>query len=304
MALSRPFEESNLAGIGSDEDKACREAAAKIEMHWEGAGESVGIQVWRVENRRSEDDVPIFGIVDWPEDQYGEFHRGDSYIVLQTQEDEEGNLFWDIFFWIGSESSQDEYGVAAYKANELDDLLGDEPVQHRETESHESKQFKACFPKGIKYLEGGVASGFRKVGADSNQAQLDANVPDKLFSIKRVDGSTKSVEVPLACSSLNHHDAFLLDTGNKIFTWFGDSVSPFEKNKSATMARNLADSRNGHAETFIDVGDDNEEFWTLLGGKTEITDEDTDPAAMPTQMYLVSDDGGHVSITKIAYDMK
>ena len=54
---------------------------------------------------------------------------GDSYIILSTTEDEEdGSLLYDIFFWIGSESSQDEYGVAAYKANELDDLLGDAPV--------------------------------------------------------------------------------------------------------------------------------------------------------------------------------
>ena len=60
--------------------------------------------------------------------------KGDSYIVLQTSEDEDGALFWDVYFWIGSDSSQDEYGVAAYKANELDDLLGDSPVQHREVE--------------------------------------------------------------------------------------------------------------------------------------------------------------------------
>ena len=70
--------------------------------------------------------------------------RTDSYIVLLTAKDEDGGLKWDVFFWIGSESSQDEDGVAAYKANELDHLL-------------------ECFPKGVTYLEGGVDSGFRKV---------------------------------------------------------------------------------------------------------------------------------------------
>lgn len=55
---------------------------------------------------------------------YGQFHRGDSYIVLLTTKEEEGDgLLWDVFFWIGSESSQDEYGVAAYKANELGENL-------------------------------------------------------------------------------------------------------------------------------------------------------------------------------------
>ena len=38
------------------------------------------------------------------------FASGDSYIVLHTTEDEENEnaLQWDIYFWIGSDSSQDE----------------------------------------------------------------------------------------------------------------------------------------------------------------------------------------------------
>lgn len=48
----------------------------------------------------------------------GEFHMGDSYIALNTYKDPTGvseALFFDVHFWIGSESTQDEYGVAAYK---------------------------------------------------------------------------------------------------------------------------------------------------------------------------------------------
>jgi hypothetical protein len=73
--------------------------------------------------------------VPWPEEQYGEFYEGDSYIVLKTTHDKaSGKLLHDIFFWLGLKSTADEQGTAAYKTVELDDLFGGEPVQHREVE--------------------------------------------------------------------------------------------------------------------------------------------------------------------------
>jgi len=74
--MDTPLEESNLAFIGSDEDKAAREAAASLEIKWEGAGDSPGIQIWRVENRRDEDDNPVFGVEHWPTERHGEFYKG------------------------------------------------------------------------------------------------------------------------------------------------------------------------------------------------------------------------------------
>jgi hypothetical protein len=72
-----------------------------------------------VENARNEKTgAPHFDINKWPKQHYGEFFTGDSYIVLQTSQDPETDkLYYDIYFWIGADSSQDEYGVAAYKVS-------------------------------------------------------------------------------------------------------------------------------------------------------------------------------------------
>mmetsp|Transcript_47010 Transcript_47010/g.142354 ORF Transcript_47010/g.142354 Transcript_47010/m.142354 type:complete len:374 (-) Transcript_47010:170-1291(-) len=298
--MDTPLEDSNLAGIGSDEDKALREKAASLELSWEGAGEKVGIQIWRVENAYDDNKgVPRFGINAWPKKKYGDFHRGDSYIVLQTSKDEEGSFFWDVYFWIGSQSSQDEYGVAAYKANELDDLLGDAPVQHREVEGYESEEFMECFPKGVHYLEGGEESGFRQV--DSEKALFE--IPTRLLQIRKKGQVVRSFQVPLSCSSLNEGDVFLLDNGTKIFTWFGKDCSPFEKSHTAKLAHNISGNRFGHCKVEIDVEDDNDEFWSLLGGKSKIKPaeafQDKDMPTNENKMYILTDQEGPIKITEV-----
>lgn len=304
--MDTPIEESNLAHIGSDEDKAAKKAAASIEMHWEGAGESPGIQIWRVENKRDENGNPNFGINKWPEKLYGQFYNGDSYIVLETVEDEEnGGFTWDIYFWIGSESSQDEYGVAAYKANELDDLLDDSPVQHRETEGYESPEFLACFPKGIRYLEGGVDSGFRSV-EDAEDAVVQ--MPARMFHLRKREGerTVHMHQVKATCSSLNQGDAFVLDNNEKIYTWFGTDCSPFEKSKAAQIAHGLSMEGLGHVLVETDVQDDNEEFWEILGGRgkiksaDEVQDRDL-PSEDEVKMYHVREVNSFLEVTEVEF---
>ena len=69
------LEDSNMANYGSEEHKQMRQDAAKKEKAWEKAGDSVGVQVWRIEK---------FKVKHWPKDRYGEFYSGDSYIILHT----------------------------------------------------------------------------------------------------------------------------------------------------------------------------------------------------------------------------
>lgn len=300
-----PIEETNLAGIGSDEDKAARAAAAKIDFNWsDDVGSEPGLKIWRVENQRTGNDVPDFGIHSWPEIKYGIFHRGDSYIILRTTLDPAGGdkLLYDIYFWIGSESSQDEYGVAAYKTVELDDLLRGEPMQHREVEGMESKEFVDCFSNGISYLEGGSVSGFRKV---SEEGPEDTANIRRLYRICKKDGekTVRCFEVPLKFSSLNDGDAFLLDAGTKLYAWFGGTVSPFERNKCATVAHNIKQNRLGNCEYISDVGKNDAEFWELLGGMGEVKPAEEAEASQEVaekKMYVLSNSGGILKVKEVS----
>mmetsp|Transcript_5752 Transcript_5752/g.10907 ORF Transcript_5752/g.10907 Transcript_5752/m.10907 type:complete len:375 (+) Transcript_5752:163-1287(+) len=295
--MNTPIEESNLFLVGTEEDRKLKKAAAEVEVNWSGVGEEEGTLVWRIENVRDENDNPKFGINPWPKVKYGEFHEGDSYIVLRTEKDQTtGTFLYDIYFWIGSKSSQDEYGVAAYKAVELDDFLDDAPVLHREVQFCESEAFLKCFAGNIRYLVGGVDSGFRQVHDDLG----DISMPTRLYLVRKTGKFTRSTQVPLSCDSLNNSDAFLLDNGEVVYTWFGEHSSPFEKNKAAEVAHNLVLSRNGQCSLVEDCGEI-EDFWNILGGKGIIKDsghnvEFSSPNHQAAKMYCLSDADSFIKI--------
>jgi gelsolin len=102
------WKDTNLALFGSELEKKIKNAAAGRETAWDGLGKEVTLRVWRIEK---------FLVKTWPNRKYGSFHKGDSYIILNSYKKDPGKpkISHDIHIWIGDESSQDEYGTAAYK---------------------------------------------------------------------------------------------------------------------------------------------------------------------------------------------
>lgn len=106
---------TNIGGIGSDEDKNIREQAAASEEAFEGAGQYPGIEIWRIEKFEPEKIETRASNLS--------LYSGDCYIILKTNQDDEGQMSWDLHFWIGKDCTQDESGSAAYFTVNLDDLL-------------------------------------------------------------------------------------------------------------------------------------------------------------------------------------
>jgi gelsolin len=288
MQKARQFNiaNSNLELFGSDIERNVKKASAEHEEQWRGVGNAVGLKIWRIEK---------FQVVAWPVAQYGQFHKGDSYIVLNTYK--VGNAFrYDVHFWLGSETSIDEAGTAAYKTVELDTLLGDVPVQHREVEGFESEKFLSYFPAGIRLLAGGVDSGFNIVTPETYQPRL-LHVRGNSFK------SVTCNQVPLARSSLNSGDVFILDLGMKIFQFNGSKSSGAERNKAAQIARAIDDERKGLPTIeVLDEPDNCPEFWNVLGGKGPIAADYTPVNVLQHHapiLLRLSDASGRLTFTEV-----
>lgn len=189
-----------------------------------GAGKKVGIEIWRIEKLKPQKVKA---------EDYGKFYSGDSYIVLSTKQRPGASaLEWDLHFWLGKETSQDEMGVAAYKTVELDDSLGGGPVQFREVQDHESEQFLRLFKGGVQYMDGGIDSGFRKVEKDVYETRLLHIKGRKSARVRRVE---------CKASSLNSGDVFILDMGLTLYQWNGKDCHKLEKVKGLDVTLNIKD---------------------------------------------------------------
>ncbi|GAM21112.1 hypothetical protein SAMD00019534_042870 [Acytostelium subglobosum LB1] len=285
---------TNIAMLGSDLDKKCRMDKAQLEAQWKTAGKKEGIQVWRIEN---------FKVVPWPQDQYGKFFDGDSYIVLHSMKS--GPSFtYDIYFWLGLDTTTDEAGTAAYKTVELDDFFGGAPTQYREVMNYESDSFLRLFPNNSFFiLHGGVDSGFNHVGPKVYKPRL-LHIQTTEVGFKKCP---KVIQVELAASSLNNSDSFILDAGEKIYVFNGSKANPSEVVKAGSLATQIKGEHKGipSIETYSETDKDiPAAFWTLLGGKpAKIPDAQPPSAALKAiekTLFRLSDATGKLEFTQVA----
>ncbi|KAG7498523.1 hypothetical protein JOB18_011506 [Solea senegalensis] len=255
------------------------------------AGQKPGLQVWRVEN---------FDLVPVPENLYGGFYSGDAYLILNTIKQRSGNLQYDLHFWLGDLCSQDESGSAAIFTVQMDDFLGGKPIQYREVHGHESKTFLGYFKSGIKYMKGGVASGFKHVVTNEVTVQRVLQVKGRR--------SVRATEVAVTWDSFNRGDCFILDLGDEIFQWCGSQSNRFETLKATQVAKGIRDNeRSGRAKVYVcEEGRERERMIEVLGPKPDLPVGDSDDIKADAsnrkraKLYKVSNASGGMNIALVA----
>ena len=247
------------------------------------------LQVWRIEKLN-----PVK--VASPS---GSFYKGDAYILVKKNIEQRS---YTAHHWIGTKSSQDEYGAAAILTVKLASIVGQKVNIYQEWEANESVLFLSYFPLGVQYLDGGVDSAFNHFEP--------AKYKPRLLQVKGAK-HIRIAQVPLKGESLNENDAFILDAGLDLFLWVGQNANKQERAKSAYAVTSIRNNeRNAQATIHYprDNAEDEKAFWALLGGKPakireedDKKDEDVDLVMMSKEIHLfeVSNAEGAMSSKEI-----
>uniref|UniRef100_A0A8C9L2J7 Villin-1 n=1 Tax=Pavo cristatus TaxID=9049 RepID=A0A8C9L2J7_PAVCR len=250
-----------------------------------------GIQIWRIE----------VGPVDMGGSAQG---IAIGFPILQTRKTGSG-FSYNIHYWLGKDSSQDEQGAAAIYTTQMDDYLGSVAVQHREVQGHESETFRAYFKQGLIYKQGGVASGMKHVETNTYNVQRLLHVKGKKNVV--------AAEVEMSWKSFNLGDVFLLDLGQLIIQWNGPESNRAERLRAMTLAKDIRDrERAGRAKVGVVEGEDEGASPELMQALTHVLGEKKNiKAATPDdqvhqalnsalKLYHVSDASGNLVIQEVA----
>ncbi|CAH0398250.1 unnamed protein product [Chilo suppressalis] len=221
----------------------------------EDTGQTPGLQVWEIEN-----------FIPAPVDEvaHGKFFEGDCYIILKTTVEEQGQLSWDIHFWIGSKATLDKGACAAMHAVNLRNLLGAKRTQRHE-QGDETAEFMALFSTPPVYIQGShTPSGFFTV-----------DEPHYVTRLYRVHASGHSIHlepVPARSDSLDPRFVFVLDAGLLIYLWNGKKAKNTLKSKARLFAEKInKEERKNKAELVAEPpGKEPARFWKMLEYEGEL----------------------------------
>ncbi|XP_063536597.1 protein flightless-1 [Cydia strobilella] len=251
----------------------------------EDTGQTPGLQVWEIENFIP---APVEEVAQ------GKFFEGECYIILKTALEEQGQLTWDIHFWIGSKATLDKGACAAMHAVNLRNLLGAKRTQRHE-QGDESEEFLALFPTPPVYIQGAhTASGFFTVD--------EPRYVTRLYRVHAHGSGVHLVPVEVSAASLDTRHVFILDTGLIIYLWYGKKAKNTLKSKARLFAEKInKEERKNKAELIAEPpGKEPKSFWQTLGyeGDAFVPEEHVpvDFSWLPPRLYRVELGMGYLEL--------
>jgi Leucine-rich repeat (LRR) protein len=206
--------------------RSWREALKRPDLNYKDLfpgdpGKITGVSVWQIEN---------FYPVQVDEKFHGKLYTGDCYIVLRTFFNEKSNIDWQIWYWIGSESTIDKKTCVAMHAIHLRNMLEAPCSTIREEQGDESPEFLEVFNNDVQFIEGGTASGFYSVEEEAPLIRMYRIHQMKTLHLEPVLPDPESLDQGLV---------FLLDAGKEIFVWQGTKSSLNARSKARLVAEKI-----------------------------------------------------------------
>eukprot|EP01127_Copromyxa_protea_P016124 TRINITY_DN4742_c0_g1_i1.p1 TRINITY_DN4742_c0_g1~~TRINITY_DN4742_c0_g1_i1.p1 ORF type:complete len:860 (+),score=208.65 TRINITY_DN4742_c0_g1_i1:38-2581(+) len=190
-----------------------------------------------------------------PQEEYGVFYSGDSYVILFSVRLENYERFHVIYYWQGRDSSVDDQGTAALLATNIAQSSRRRGSQLiRVPQGHETTDF-------LSHFEGyaSIREGKRETWEAENRTK------SCLYDVR---GHSKfhvfGVQVGAGAFSLNSSNSFTLFTENTIYCWNGKGSNEFERKFCVSMSNKFAQGRN---VVSFEEGSETAAFWEALGGK-------------------------------------
>lgn len=233
-----------------------------------------------------------------PNETYGKFYDGDSYVILKKTRNED----FDIHYWHGNNASMDEEAGAAALSVHIAAHLSSPSRHHLELQGEESQLFMSYFKDaGVIYLEGGVESGLKQAKEREHEPRL-LQVKGKKYP--RVWTFTPSSDL------LNEGDVFILDNDAKLYFWPGSDANVSEHMRAMAIIQHIKDfDYNSNAKIYYPRDDEEaeKEFWDALGGKpkmihravTDNLDHEHNDSLFEHKLFRVSDTSGELVLDEV-----
>lgn len=191
-------------------------------------------------------------------------------------------------------------GSAAALSVQLSEHLPLQSRHHLELMGEETQLFMSYF-NVVKYLPGGIESGFRHVEPKYIEPKL------MLIKGKRYP---RVFTIPMEADQINEGDVFVLDMGDDLYYWAGTESNYYERLKALELTVGIRrDERMMKCKLHYprDMGGEIEEtFWNALGGrpaqiKPAVSDEPTadEETLLAYKFWHVSDASGTLETTEI-----